>query len=1456
MVGPSGAPPRAPPPVLDLGQKSIRLQLALLVLGIVLPAFAVAVAYLLHQRDVARALAGEKVALLAFNTAQQLAARLREHALTMGYVAAQPSVRAMDPARCERSIQDLIDLSPEHLGVGTRDLRGVPVCTFRRDVPSAQQMMGYAWFTRSLDSGRFQASDAFLVPIARRWTSMLTAPVRDDADRQVGVVVLPVDLLRLGESVLAGGAADAVVTVLDSDFRILMRSVDAERWTGQETRGDARAELLARPEGLVKARGADGVERLFAFRPVAGTEWRVTAGVPVEVVYASADQNLRNGILACVLLLIVALAVAWRLGRAMGRPLDALVSTAARVTGGDVMARVPLLRGAPEFTAVAEGFNQMLDARLSAEAALRRNQEQLSITLDSIGDGVIATDPHGIVTRMNAVAQRLTGWAVSDARGRALRDVFQVLDASTRAPVQDIVQRVIAQGDAVALTQDSVLLARDGSQYRIADKAAPILDHQHRVRGVVLVFSDVTRQHAIQSSLNEAYHFSRQVLQGLPVGLNVRDLERRYREWNPVMARIVGAPPEQVIGKTMAEAFPDQPPELHAVIEEATARAERGELVVRPDIAVDGPSGPLWASATHSPLRNAAGEVVGTLTVVRDITARRLAEQALRESEENLAITLQSIGDAVIATDAEGLITRMNPVAERMTGWRLQEARGWPLAEVFRIVHSDTRAPMPDPVQRVLAAGEIVGLANHTSLLTRQGSEYQIADSAAPIRDSHGRIVGVVLVFSDVSEQYRLQREVRESENRYRMLVESSPVGVVVHQEGLITYVNTMARRILGADSAEALMGRPFLELLHAEDRPRVLERPPGTDGEGLPAPMVELRCVRLDGMVIDVQAQSIPVDVEGRQAMQVSVMDITDRKRAERSLRENEERFRALTELSSDWYWEQDAQFRFVRIDGNLQEILGRPNAALLGKTRWEVQGFSLSQAQWDAHRAILEAHQPFRDFQMHSSDANGRNLWVSISGGPILDGNGVFLGYRGVGRDITAEKTAADQIHALAFYDALTELPNRRLLIERLKQALAVHARTRRQAALLFIDLDNFKTLNDTLGHETGDLLLRQVAQRIVACMRETDTVARLGGDEFVVMLEDLSEDLQEAAQQAELVGNKILAAFDPAFVLGARSHRSTPSIGITLFGKGGKSVDDLLKHADLAMYQAKGAGRNTLRMFDQGMQAAVDGRAAMESELREGLLRGQMRLAYQPVVQLDGRVIGAEALVRWQHPLRGLVSPGEFIPLAESTRLIIPLGQWVLHAACRQLAVWRSQPHMAHLTVAVNVSANQFKEPEFVEAVFLALGQSGADPRLLKLELTESLLADNVEDIIAKMTRLREVGIDFSLDDFGTGYSSLSYLKRLPLTQLKIDQSFVRDVLVDPNDAAIARTIVALGGSLGLAVIAEGVETAGQQQFLQEIGCHAFQGYLFGRPMPAAELDAFVQARHATAKARERP
>ena len=465
----------------------------------------------------------------------------------------------------------------------------------------------------------------------------------------------------------------------------------------------------------------------------------------------------------------------------------------------------------------------------------------------------------------------------------------------------------------------------------------------------------------------------------------------------------------------------------------------------------------------------------------------------------------------------------------------------------------------------------------------------------------------------------------------------------------------------------------------------------------------------------------------------------------------------------------------------------------------------------------------------------------WLSINS--VTGTDGAVTHYVGNFTDITLRKKAEDQIQQLAFYDPLTNLPNRRLLTDRLNQALAANVRALHEGALLFIDLDNFKTVNDTQGHDKGDLLLQEVARRLTASFREADTVARIGGDEFVVVLSALSSNPEEAAAQAQSVGKKILTILGAPYFLPGGEFRCTPSIGITLFGDHSDNLDQLMKQADIAMYQAKAAGRNTLRFYDPDLQAAIKARATIEADLRLGLQEGQILLYFQPQMDHLGHLTGAEALVRWLHPERGLVSPAEFIPLAEETGLILGLGQHVLEAGCAQIVAWAKFPATSHITLAVNVSAKQFQQPDFVERVMEALDRSGADPHKLKLELTESLLVDNIQDIIAKMSSLKAKGVGFSLDDFGTGYSSLSYLKRLPLDQLKIDQSFVRDVLTDPNDAAIARTIVALATSLGLGVIAEGVETSEQKDFLAQSGCNAYQGYFFSRPLPLADFQNYV-------------
>ena len=468
----------------------------------------------------------------------------------------------------------------------------------------------------------------------------------------------------------------------------------------------------------------------------------------------------------------------------------------------------------------------------------------------------------------------------------------------------------------------------------------------------------------------------------------------------------------------------------------------------------------------------------------------------------------------------------------------------------------------------------------------------------------------------------------------------------------------------------------------------------------------------------------------------------------------------------------------------------------------------------------------------------------WLTIT--VVKDKAGLVSNYVATMTDITQRKLAESEINALAFYDPLTGLPNRRLMLDRLRQALTGSDRSRRHGALMMMDLDNFKTLNDTQGHDVGDQLLVEVSKRIQAGVREGDTVARLGGDEFVVILEGLDR-AGFAAMQAEAVGVKIQALINEPYELiisshaGKCIHHCSVSIGITLFHDQHTPTEELMKRADTAMYKAKSAGRNALRFFDPEMQAAVSSRAALESQLRSAINHRQFAVYYQPQVDGDGHAVGVEALIRWIHPDRGVVLPGEFIPLAEDTSLILPLGDWVLEAACQQLKLWALAPDTARLSIAVNVSARQFRQTDFVERVLGLMDRWNCPGGRLKLELTESMLLDNTTEIISKMGMLKARGISFSLDDFGTGYSSLSYLKLLPIDQLKIDQSFVHDVLDDANAATIARSIITLAHSLGLMVIAEGVETQEQRDFLSRSGCHHCQGYLFGKPMALPDFEA---------------
>jgi len=554
--------------------------------------------------------------------------------------------------------------------------------------------------------------------------------------------------------------------------------------------------------------------------------------------------------------------------------------------------------------------------------------------------------------------------------------------------------------------------------------------------------------------------------------------------------------------------------------------------------------------------------------------------------------------------------------------------------------------------------------------------------------------------------------------------------------------------------------------------------------------------------------------------------------------LQQSEERFRALTGLSADWYWEQDRDFRFTHFSEGMTSTQLK---GLLGHTRWDggVPVLGVTDTQWREHQATLARHEPFRDFVYQIEVTPGQPRVYSASGSPVFDEHGEFAGYRGVGTDITQRLAAEQKIEFLSFHDTLTGLPNHLLLQDRFDQIKAHASDPASRVALLYLDLDNFKSINDSLGHEAGDALLIQVARRLTVCIGETGTISRQGGDEFSILVPGLVH-----ADDISALASRIMVSLQEPFELRGQEINTSASMGVALFPDDGAELETLRKKADMAMYQAKQVGRNTYRFFDDTMNVEASENLRLRNGLRRALEREEFLLYYQPQFDLrSGAIVGTEALLRWNHPELGMIPPARFIPMAEDSGLIVPIGAWVLQQACRQAVAWQ-QAGLPPLTVAVNLSAVQFKRGDVEPAVEAALQASGLAPQWLELELTESILIQSVDSVLASLKRLKLLGVKLAIDDFGTGYSSLSYLKRFDIDKLKIDQSFVRDLVTDPDDAAIVRAIIQMAHSLNLRTIAEGVETEDMRAHLSDFGCDEGQGYHFARPLPAADMETYLR------------
>ncbi len=816
-------------------------------------------------------------------------------------------------------------------------------------------------------------------------------------------------------------------------------------------------------------------------------------------------------------------------------------------------------------------------------------------------------------------------------------------------------------------------------------------------------------------------------------------------------------------------------------------------------------------------------------------------------------------------------VLHCNPRFSEIYGWPHGELVGQP-GSVFYLTDEDY-GQIGRQAGPILSRGELLDL--ELPMRRKDGSAVYCHLRAKAINPAN-TAEGTIWIIEDISDRRRERERMEELLQRQQAILENASVGILFTRDGRIVQCNPRMEAILGWPGG-GLQDLPTTVFFRDADDYQDFSRQVGpllAQGERVD---VEWLNARKDGSPVWCRhlAKALPTQDGSRSAiwitqdiseqksaeealaqarrdleyrveertLELAFMndqlqnEIAERTEAEQHLRAEEARFRDLSEMSSDWFWEMGPDLRFTEMSGGLIETK-LPPSRTLGRYRWELPIVGVTPEQWADHRRLLEARQPFRDFVYQMETRPGELHWFSISGKPIFE-DGVFKGYRGTGTDITERREAEQKIEFLAYHDALTGLPNRVLLEDRVRQGIGMAERSGTGLALVFLDLDNFKKINDSLGHAAGDALLKEVALRLKRCVRDTDTISRQGGDEFVILL----HDLQGGVDSCTPVLGKIMETLQEPYNWEGNELSTSASIGISLFPEDGHDFETLRKNADMAMYRAKEAGRNTYRFFDEEMDDEAVEHLLMRSGLRRALERGEFELHYQPQIELrTGQVIGAEALLRWQHPEYGLVSPSRFIPVAEDSGLIVPIGEWVLREACRQAGAWQ-RAGLPPLVVAVNLSAVQFRRGSVEETVTRALAAAGLPPAQLELELTETILIQNVEQVLASVRRLKQLGVKLSIDDFGTGYSSLSYLKRFDIDKLKIDQSFIRDLASDPDDAAIVRAIIQMAHSLDLLAIAEGVETVDMLQQLKAFGCDEAQGYHFARPMPAPEFERYL-------------